>query len=105
MAHNEIGAPTIGGDSIAAAAGVAAAEVALPKDSGGEQAKYYYMAATANVYVKFGPTGMTDVSAADGMLILGPFGSGIVIGTRETHISVLRLTGDGILQVTPLAQQ
>lgn len=84
-----------------AVTGVSAA-VGVPTDSSGSIPKYIRVAATADCYVKIGPTGVT---AAAGDMLIQP-GAPIVLKTGfAPFIAAIQVSAAGTVQVSPLEDQ
>lgn len=87
------------GANLATAA--ASANVAIPNNSAGQKARLVRLYATQDCYVRQGISGLT---AAAGDLYVGAGAAGAVVlnCNGATHIAAIRVSADGILNITPL---
>lgn len=82
------------------ATGAASARVAIPVDAAGNAPKYCRLAATTACYVKVGKG--NAINAASGDMLVQPADAVIVKTVGSDYIAALRVTADGVLQISPL---
>ena len=84
---------------IAISTSATSTSAALPTDSSGVVPKYVRLASTAACYVKLGNS---SVSAAAGDLLVQPADSVVIRSIGMTHVAGVQISGNGILQVSPV---
>lgn len=93
------GTVSVGKTGITVTTAATSAQTAIPTDSAGNLPRYIRIAATAESYVKLGPTG---VAATTNDLLVQPADSVIVSVGNAGFFAVIQGTASGKVNVVPL---